>query len=82
MHAIEQGRGATLVLPPEGRPAQMVAKIGAGLSGPEDKAKRLAALSGVRSHHSPDRKESQLKQPRADGIDTPPVGTGTGVRAG
>ena len=85
IHAIEQGRGATLVLLREGRPTRLVAKIGAGLSGPEGKAKELAAISGVRSAilaHSSDRMESQLKQPLAGEFDTPPVGAGAVIRAG
>ena len=77
--------GATQVLPPEGRPVQLVAKIGAGLSGPEDKSKELDAISGVRSPHSAILRiawnHSLSSRVLAD-IDTPPGGTGEGHAAG
>lgn len=85
IHAIEQGRGAAQVLPHEGRLAQMVAKIGAGLSGTEDKAKELAATSGVRSAIRPILRivgNHRLSSRVLADIDTPPGGTGEGHPAG
>ena len=62
----------------------MATKIAADTSGKESGDSNWLPFPGPQRHseYYTDRMGSQFKQPRAGGIDTPPVGTGAGIRAG